>query len=558
MSLLQSKRFFVLFALFMVIAKLWLVNAHLLMATMTPHDDLLFITQAHNILSGKWLGEYNQLTLIKGQFYPLFIALSYYLNIPLLAAQQLLYAFASFTAVWAVYPVVRQKWLLFVFYVFLLLNPFSYNYPAVGRVFRLGIYPSLGLLVFSCAVGLYVRSGKSWKQAVVWSLGTGIFLSAFWNTREESIWIVPSLLLLFGLACFDLRRLPRSRAALLVGLYGLPIVILLAFNTTLKTINQHHYGVSATIELETPQFESAYGGLLRIKSDQWRQFYPVVKDVRDKAYAVSPAFREVQSYLDGPVGKKWQDMCGCTDIPAAFFIWAFRDSVAAAGYYTNGPRTLNYYQKIGDEIDQACEAGTLDCRPRISSLVPPWHWEYNKLFFPTYWSVLKRIISFQDFSASTEGMLSRGKKGIMFMYEVVTREKLLTSKSTVLKQYPEYQRHLNKEKTRILNDIGTGYQKIMPVLFMLSLLIFCFSATKDLLKREFRLFTVAGGAALGGILSIGFILTLLAITSYSEIERAMHSAYPMVLLFIIFTVLDLFARVFSGKKIQDSSAVPEV
>ena len=556
MSILQSKRFFVLFALFVVAAKLWLVNAHLLMATMTPHDDLLFINQAHNILSGKWLGEYNQLTLIKGQFYPLFIALSYYLNIPLLAAQQLLYAFASFTAVWAVYPLVRQKWLLSVLYVFLLLNPFSYNYPAVGRVFRLGIYPSLGLLVFSSMVGLYVRSGKSWKQALVWSLGAGIFLSAFWNTREESIWIVPSLLLLFALACFDIRRKSRSRVALLIGLYGLPVVMLLAFNTTLKTINQHHYGVYATIELETPEFESAYGGLLRVKSEQWRQFYPVVKDVRDKAYAVSPAFREVQSYLDGPVGKKWQDLCGCTDIPAAFFIWAFRDSVAAAGYYKDGPRTLDFYQKIGNEIDQACDAGKLDCRPRISSLVPPWHLEYNKLFFPTYFSVLKRIISFQDFSASTDGMLSRGKKGVMFMYEVVTREKLLTSKSNVLKEYPEYHLHLNKEKTRVLNDIGAGYQKIIPAFFLLSLLFFCFSATENLVKREFRLFTVAAGAALGGIMSIGFILTLLAITSYSEIERAMHSAYPMVLLFIIFTVLDLFTRVFSGKKNQDPSTVP--
>lgn len=535
----------------MLAGKLWLVNAHSLMATITPHDDLLFISQAHDILSGKWLGEYNQLTLIKGQFYPLFIAFSYYLNIPLLAAQQLLYAFASFMALWAVYPLVRQKWLLFLLFIFLLLNPFSFNYPSIGRVFRLGIYVSLGLLVFSCILGLYVRARQSWKNAIVWSIGAGISLSAFWNTREESIWIVPSLLLLLAPAFFDLRRLPRSRAVILAGLYILPVLMLLGTNYTLKTINQNHYGIFATIELETPEFKSAYGGLLRIKSDRWRQFYPAVQDVRDSAYAVSPAFREVKPFLDGPVGRKWQDLCGCTDIPAAFFIWAFRDSVAAAGYYKDGPRTLQFYQRMGSEIDQACADGKLDCRPRISSLVPPWHQEFNTLLLPTYFSVLKQIVSFRDFSAAIEGMTSRGRRGIMFMYEIVTREKLLPSRRDVLKGYPDYHRHLNREKIRILNDIGTGYQKMIPVLFLPALMIFLFTAGKSVIKREVAFFTVASGAALTGILSIAFILTLLTITSYSEIERAMHSAYPMVLLFIVAAVLDAVTRMFPHKRVQD-------
>lgn len=551
MSIFQSKRFFVFFSVAMLVGKLWLVNAHSLMATITPHDDLLFITQAHNILSGQWLGEYNQLTLIKGQFYPLFIAFSYYLNIPLLAAQQLLYAFASFVAVWAVYPLVRQKWLLFLLFILLLLNPFSFNYPAIGRVLRLGIYMSLGLLVFSCILGLYVRSRHSWRNAIVWSIGAGISLSAFWNTREESIWIVPSLLLLLLPAFFDLRRLPRSRAVILAGLYVLPLLMLLGANYTLKTINRNHYGVFATIELETPEFKSAYGGLLRIKSDRWRQFYPAVKDVRDSAYAVSPAFREVRPFLDGPVGRKWQDLCGCTDIPAAFFIWAFRDSVAAAGYYKDGPTTLQFYQRMGSEIDQACAEGKLDCRPRISSLVPPWYREYNLLLIPTYFSVLKQIVSFKEFSAAIEGMMSRGRRGIMFMYEIVTREKLLPSRRDVLQGYPNYHRHLNREKIRILSDIGTCYLKMIPSLFLLALATFLFTAGRSVIKREFPFFTMVSGAALTGILSIAFILTLLTITSYSEIERAMHSAYPMVLLFIVASVLDAVTRLFPRKGVQE-------
>ncbi len=524
--------------------KLWLVSAHRLIATTTPHDDLLFINQANTILSRHWLGDYNQMTLIKGQFYPLFIAFSYWLNIPLLAAQQLLYGLASFVTIWAVYPLIKQKWLLYLLFLFLLLNPFSYNYPAIGRVFRLAIYGPLGLLTISCLLGLFVRAGQSLKKAAVWSVGTGLFLAAFWNTREESIWIAPAIVLLLAFALYQLRRLSRSRALLLAGLYLLPLVILWGANMTLERINQNYYGIPATIELETPEFKAAYGGLMRINSDKWRQFFPVVRDVREKAYAVSPTFRKLQPFLDGPLGQEWQRMAGQDDLPAAFFIWVLRDSVAAAGYHKDGPRTLAFYQKMGDEIDQACEESKLDCSPRFTSLVPTWHREFNKMLLPTYFSVIKKIVSFSDATADTDGFRSTAPWEILKRFETVTRERVLSPKPQILRlDEPDYDSHLNKEKSRILTAIGTAYRVIIPPLFLLALLAFLVIGGRSIMRRELRLFTVASAAALSGILAIAFILTLVAITSYSEIGRAMHAAYPMVLLFVIMVVLDLLSRI---------------
>ncbi|MCI5149696.1 MAG: hypothetical protein D3916_09970 [Candidatus Electrothrix sp. MAN1_4] len=536
----SSNSIYILAGLLLILSKLWLVSAHQLMAWTAPHDDLLFIQQAHALLSGNWLGEYNQLTLIKGPFYPIFIAFCYYLNISLLTAQQLLYALASFVAVRAFSPLIKQKWLLLALFALVLLNPFSYNYPAVGRAFRLGIYPSLGLLVLSCATGLVIRSWlhQTVEKLFFWSAGTGIFLAAFWNTREESVWLLPSFFLLLIPAVFSFRGVSRSGKMILAGLYILPVLMLLGTNFTLKKINQQYYGVNATIELETQEFKSAYGGLLRIRSDKWRRFFPVVKDARKQAYKVSPTFQKVAPYLEGPLGQNWQKLCGCGDIPAAFFIWAFRDAVAAAGYYTDGKSALKFYEKMGDEINQGCKTGRLDCRPRFSSLVPPWHKEYNKLLLPTWLSVLKRIVQFTDFSAHTDGMLSRGSSEAIFLYKVVTHDKLLTSKPDILKNYPEFRKHLNKEKTRILNDIGAGYQNMIPWLFLAALIVFCFRTGRNIMQRKLAVANIAAGAALTGILSISFILTLLIITSYSEIERAMHSAYPMVLLFLLAVFFD--------------------
>ena len=510
----------------------------------TPHDDLLFINQANTILSRHWLGDYNQMTLIKGQFYPLFIALSYWLNIPLLAAQQLLYALASLVTIWAVYPLIRQKWPLYLLFLFLLLSPFSYNYPAIGRVFRLAIYGPLGLLTLSCLLGLLVRSRQSVKNAALWSVGAGLFLAAFWNTREESIWIAPSIVLLLAFAFYQLRRLPRSRALLLAGLYLLPLVMLWGANLTLERLNQKYYGIPASIELETPEFKAAYGGLLRIKSDKWRQYFPVVRDVREKAYAVSPAFRELQPFLDGPLGQEWQRMSGSDDLPAAFFIWVFRDSVAAAGYHQDGPRTLAFYQKMGDEIDQACEEGKLACSPRLTSLVPTWHREFNALLLPTYFSVIRKIISFSDATADTDGFKSTAPWEILQRFEIVTRERVLSPKPQSMRlNEPDYDSHLNKEKSRILTALGTAYRVMIPPLFLLAFATFLVIGGRSIMRRELRLFTVAGAAALSGILAIAFILTLVAITSYSEIGRAMHAAYPMVLLFIVTVILDVLSRI---------------
>jgi len=477
--------------------------------------------------------------MIKGPFYPIFIAAAYWLNVPLLSAQQILYWLASCVAIWAIYPAVRRKWLLPLLFLFLLFNPFSFNYPWVGRAYRLGIYPSLGILVFSCIAGFSVRLNTSWKKALIWSVAAGIFLSAFWNTREESVWIVPSLLLLFMPIFLRICLVKRSQAFGLLGLSFLPLLIFLSVNYTLKTVNLRHYGVFSSIELKTPEFKSAYGGLLRIESKYWRQHYPVVKDVREKAYAVSPSFRELKPYLEGSVGKSWQSLSGGDDFSAAHFIWAFRDSVAYAGYADKGTTALKFYERMGGEIDQACETGRLDCRSRITALIPSWHKEYNELILPTFFSVMKQLITFQDFSASTDGMMSFGPREIMITYETVTREKILTSRRDRLRADPGYHRQVNRKKIDILNKIGKFYQTTTPPCFLLALLMFTFSVVRSLISKQYSFFTLLGGAALAGLLSIVFILTLLTITSYSEIERPLHTAYPLLLIFIMTVFVDI-------------------
>ncbi len=534
-----SPKAYRLTCLLLVLIKIWLIRAHLVMVTLTPHDDLLFIRHAESLLKGQWLGDYNQLTLIKEPFYPMFIALSNWLSLPLLFSEHLFYAISCGVFIWAIGPLVRQRIVLLGAFLFLLFNPGSFNYPAVGRIFQLAIYAPLAILVVSLLLGMAIRATAPLRTALGWSCGLGTALSIFWITRGESIFLMPSVGMVFLFICITVggKNLKDWRRPLL--LCALPFVLMWGTIQTVQQINKSQYGVPAVNELLTPEFESAYGGLLRIKSNEERQFFPVVRDARVQAYAVSPTFREVEKHLDGPVGMGWLTLAGADDIPAAFFVWAFRDSVAAAGYHSSGTKALEFYRKMGAEIDAACDAGTLQCRARVTSLVPPWRPEFNALILPTISAVIEKTLTFEAFNAHTDHFRNAIPREMMTLFSNVTGENLLSSKPGGSDVYPDYITHLNREKCRILGQIGHAYQIIIPYLFAVSLLLLLFNLGVGVKKRRLTLMTLLSVSSLGGMLSITAVMTLLTITSYSEIARVMHVSFPLVLIFIISVFLDI-------------------
>src|SRR6266851_3550357 len=166
----------------LVLLRLWLGSRLHVTPKVAPHDDLLFLDQAKALLDGQWLGKLDALTLIKGPFYPLFIAATQVAGIRLIAAEQWFYVASCGLFAVALTPWVPSRW---------------------GR-----------------ALALAVRTA--------WALGLGFALSAFWLTREEGIWIVPSLLALASIAVLQLRGWPAARAKTLLHAAVIPAFLLVA------------------------------------------------------------------------------------------------------------------------------------------------------------------------------------------------------------------------------------------------------------------------------------------------------------------------------------------
>ncbi|RZF30748.1 hypothetical protein EVC45_04605 [Paraburkholderia sp. UYCP14C] len=361
-------------------------------------DDELFRRQAEYLFAGQWLGPYDKLTLIKGMFYPLFIAASAWIGLPLKIAEHFLYlAVCLLTAKYVERKSENRLWGLLTFAV-LAFNPVFWT-PSLARVIREAIYLSLSLavLVLSVMAAFPVETTRPTSSArLSRAFAAGLVLGCFWLTREEGVWILPAI---FTVICLtSLRGVIASRVsnaanstASLFRLAMFRAVVPIAIATvgfglvtgTVRVLNLRHYGTFELTEFQGGSFLKAYGALARIHHDNWQRFVVFPKDARLRAYKVSAAARELKPSLDGPNGERWRQIgCSqtqtspCPEILSGWFMWALRDAANAADHHKSAQDASRFYDRLADEINSACDADQISCTARRATLIPPFRWTY--------------------------------------------------------------------------------------------------------------------------------------------------------------------------------------
>jgi hypothetical protein len=401
--------------------KLWLTACRTLDAIgWADYDDHWFLRKAISILDGRWLGPYNSMTLIKGAAYPLWIAFVSWLGIPLLPAQQLLYAFACLAVSLALAPSIRSSLARVVLFVVVLFNPMTFSDDIASRVARESVYPALGLLMFAGVAGAILRLESRRREVLPWVLLSGVSFAVFWHTREEGVWILP----LVGLATaavlwwviIDWRE--RWRRGLLV--VAMPALIFTAAHEAIVVTNGLRYGVFADVEFKWRPYLRAFGSLRQVRQHPPVPRVAVPEEVRRRVYAISPAFAELRPLLERDlVG--WKR--GAADYENDSFMWAFREAVERAGYYKRGGAAVgNYYDRLSHEIETARLAGRLDARQARASLFPPLLWGQRRAVFQTWIVAAGRVLRFADVSVTPAH--SDGSDDELREYAAVTHMKL--------------------------------------------------------------------------------------------------------------------------------------
>ncbi len=364
------------------------------------HDDDLFIRLARYLEAGQWLGPYDNLTLAKGMFYPLFIVIAFWTSVPLKIAEQGVYLVVSALTAGVIRRQASNSRLSLILFALLALNPVPWN-VSLARVLRQGLYMSLSFaivtLVVIIAFPTFCETSHGLRRAVVQGIGLGLVSAAFWMTREEGVWLFPACAIVIALALIGIARrdwtpssereaFPPQRSTHLKAI-ALPLALALAVfaaaDWLVAGLNYRHYGIFETNEFRSKSFLRAYGALSRIQHDEWRPFITFPKDARQRAYAVSPAARELANSFEGATGNRWlQIACSivntkpCLEVHAGWSMWEFRDAVADAGHYRSGKEAMRFYDTLADQINSACAHGIIRCLPPRATLLPPFRWEY--------------------------------------------------------------------------------------------------------------------------------------------------------------------------------------
>lgn len=536
----------VIVILIFILLKLYLVSGQTLFAiTNAGHDDRLFLTLAENLLHFQWLGEYNNLTLAKGMLYPLWIAINFVLGLPLLFSEQLLYVFGSTLFILAVRPLIRNNWLLVLLFILILFNPISYANEPFTRVIREGIYVSLTLITLSSIIGLFVRR-LSLKKAFPWAIFLGLSLSAFWLTREEGIWILPIFLVLYGFILYEgvLNRKKREWKNHLFLMFT-PFLILAVSILCVSTINFYYYQTFTTVEFKSNSFVEAYGALSRVNHRKWTPYVPLPKETREKIYPVSPAFKELQPYLEGDVGNSWVNASGSEEIQGGWFMWALRDAVAHAGYYKDGLTSEDYYSRLASEINLACDENRIECIPgERNSMNPPWNEEYLTPFTQNLKKALFYTLKFSGFSPYSSP--SAGNNQLMILFQDLTMENI-----NPIPGEPSLpnQTFMDGYKVQILNYIGALYIKTTPILFATSLLLMIVKFFKDIKRKQISESLIIMLGLLGLLTSRILLISYIHTTSFSAINLLYLSPAHVVLITLVVLVwIHTFKDYFSNTK----------
>ena len=542
MSPAASSRAWFWTAVALTAAKLWLTSGQTIYAIGAAiHDDKLFALQAAHILNGDWLGPYNQFTLAKGPMFPLFLAGVFWLGLPLILVQQLVYTGASLAVTRALRPWFRTAGAQFAVYALLLANPMSWDAGNLGRLMRQNIYTPLALLIVAGLVQLFHRRRESWRRQAGPAALAGTALGCFWLTREESVWLLPAVgLLLFGIvAALGREVLSRWRPlaaslGLFLGAALLPILIVC-------TLNHRHYGWFGTVEFRAADFKDAYGALTRLKvGPELPHQVPVTRQMREAAYELSPAFARLQPYLEGPVGWHWveKDLFPAEErqIRGGWFVWAIRDAMMAAGLSPDAATAMRHYRLIADEINAACDSGRVPARPPRSGFVPLldrddvgplWQGavEYGSYF-----------LFFKGFTAVAPD--SQGDYAELKPFRDIVNMRLSYAPRSP-DPSPPAQSELERARVGWLDSLGLRLGRLLAWLGPAMLLLGLIRTTETVLDRRPTFLLGLAGALLAGCGAYLAINVLVHVTAfYNMSPAAMAAAYPLYLLALAAIVAD--------------------
>lgn len=540
-------------AILLTAVKIWLTSGQTLFAIgPAVHDDRLFAELAEQLIKGNWLGSYNQFTLAKGPLYPIFIALVFWIGAPLLLAQQILYAAACATFTLTLGPWIRSAWSRCGIYLLLLWNPISFDAGNLSRLMRQNLYTPLALFAIAGLILFHTRRRQSAGRLVLPAILAGFSLGGFWLTREESIWLLPTIgLLCLGIILSLRHDLKKHWRTLTIG-FGIFAFATALPSLTISTLNWKHYGWFGTVEFRASEFKDAYGALTRPLVGPTLKQVPVTRAMREAIYEVSPAFSKLRPFLEGSVGDHWADTIRFPaedrQMRGGWFVWALRDAVAEAGLANDARTAMQFYQQIADEVNTACSDGRLSARGPRSGFIPElstdlWRPLYNTTIeYTTYFGY------FRGFTAYSPD--SRGDYAELKVFRDLVGTRLSNAPRSPMPLAHEV-KAVQDRKLGILQSFGLTFASLLSWIGPILLLVGAVRVIESIIDQRISYPLGLAGALISGCAAYLVINVLVHVTSFhNQSTAALAAAYPLYLAALALIAVDAWRSWRSARDVR--------
>ncbi len=459
----KELQLFLFMAGFGLLKQFLVYNLPLMAVPKGIHDDWIMVHLADTLRSGQWLGEYNDLTLTKGMFFPLYLAVCNFFHLSYLNVTALCYTLSCMLFVYGLRPLLKKHWAMGTVYLVLLWNPISYSVQAFQRVYRNSISYIQVLLIFGGFLALYLRRKESLKKQIFWMLAAAVGTVSFFYTREDAVWVMPFLLvfvLVYLGSVFSLWQKTKERSYAGKGILVLvPFLCLWLAGQLIASQNERYYGIRTANELQDSGFAEMYKSMMAVKPEEdipgvtlTQEKIARMCDACPTLKQLEPYFQSSREYWAGPEGD-----ADTWEVRDGWVFWIVRTALAQAGYYQDGKTADIVCRQIRDELEDAMDQGILERQSTMpSTYMSPWRKGYLGELFGALGKAVVYTTTYEEMETLVYLYSEPDENGGNLLFERITGDKTVWYESNLIEMAGWYVSYEGMEDVVLQAETGEG------------------------------------------------------------------------------------------------------
>ena len=371
----KHKYIFTLFAFTVITASRLIVTADQdILALNAPYDEYWFVNSAYRFI---WGGPYNHLSFAHLPVYSFWLLFNYLFGIPARFAIEIAWILSSLYLSYSVSKLTDRLWTGSVIFFLLIVHPYTFS------LFNRALAETLLLVLTTFLSGAYIEiwncrgniSSLRRKLAIaILVIGSAL---AYHTRKEGLLLLIPNIILALLFLCHSPKPFAkRIFQTEVVTFTILPLASIVFFGVLVASLNYLKWGVFCRYELAAPGYRRAIKTLNAIDSGTTPKHVTITKKTRLTAYEVSPTFKELEPYFEGPPGEWLSEFSSqYTGVPGeignGWFYWAFRDAAASVGWHKDAAHAEKKYNAVADELEYAFDQQNLNKRSSYFSFLDP-------------------------------------------------------------------------------------------------------------------------------------------------------------------------------------------